>query len=179
MESPLYALYKAFLQCHHLATLVSTNTANTHYALCKQILRSILEELEGDLFLAMYQLEMLAFANDVEWYCKDLSNTSSTLTPNMHIASSSPLSDKELQAVEQSEAHWTSNFGHTLLSLDHPCYNEASFHCHRLGHIRINCQFYTCPICLHNVLDHIQNCCPLHCHFNSIHTTSSSFSSSN
>ena len=54
MGSPLYALYKAFLQCHCLATLVSTNTADVHHALCKQILRSIHEELNGDLFLAMY-----------------------------------------------------------------------------------------------------------------------------
>ena len=44
MGSPLYALYKAFLQCHHLATLVSTNTTNAHHALCKQILHSIHKE---------------------------------------------------------------------------------------------------------------------------------------
>ena len=110
MGSPLHALYKAFLQCHHLATLISTNTTNAHHTLCKQILCFIHEELEGDLFLAMYQLGMLAFADDVEWYCKDLSDTSPILTPNRLTASSSPLSDEELQAIEQSEAHWTGNF---------------------------------------------------------------------
>ena len=111
MESPLYTLYKAFLQCHHLSTLVSTNTTDAHHALCKQILHSIHEKLKGNLFLAMYQLEMPAFADDVEWYCKDLSDTSSTLAPNTPTTSFSPLSDEELQAVEWSEAYWTGNFG--------------------------------------------------------------------
>ena len=179
MGSPLYTLYKAFLQCHCLSTLVSTTTTNAHHALCKQILYSIHEELEGDLFLAMYQLEMLAFADDMKQYCKDLSDASSILAPNMPTVFSSPLSDEELQAVEWSEAHWTSNFGQTPLFLDHPCYDEACFHCHCLGHIKINCQFYTCPMCLCNVSDHVQNHCPLHCHFNPTHTTSSSSSSSN
>ena len=110
MRSPLYALYKAFLQCHCLATLISTNTANTHHVLCKQILHSIHEELEGDLFLAMYQLGMPAFTDNVEQYCKDLSDVSPTFAPNTPTASS-PLSDEELQAIEQSEAHWTGNFG--------------------------------------------------------------------
>ena len=100
MGSSLYALYKAFLQCHHLSTPISTNTADAHHALCKQILHSIHKELEGDLLLAMYQLEMPAFADDVERYCKDLSDASSTLAPNMPTTSSSPLSDEELQAVE-------------------------------------------------------------------------------
>lgn len=35
MGSPLYALYKAFLQCHCLATLISTNTTDAHHTLCK------------------------------------------------------------------------------------------------------------------------------------------------
>ena len=111
MGSPLYALYKAFLQCHCLATLISTNTTNTHYTLCKQILCSIYKELKGDLFLAMYQLGMPAFTNNMEWYCRDLSDTSPTLAPNTPPALSSPLSDEELQAIEWSKAHWTGNFG--------------------------------------------------------------------
>ena len=105
MGSPLYALYKAFLQCHHLATLISTNTVDAHHALCKQILYSIHEELEGDLFLAMYQLGILAFTDDVEWYCKDLSDASTILGPNTSTASSSPFLDEELQAMKRSEAY--------------------------------------------------------------------------
>ena len=135
MGSLLYALYKAFLQCHRLATLISTNTADAHHALCKQILRSIHKELEGNLFLAMYQLGMPAFADDIECYCKELSDTSPTLAPNTPMASLSPLTDEELQAIEHSKAHWTGNFGRTPLSLDHPCFDEVCFHCHHLGHI--------------------------------------------
>ena len=111
MGSPLYALYKAFLQCHRLATLVSTNTADAHHALCKQILRSIHKELEGDLFLAIYQLGMPAFADDVERYCRELSDTLPTFAPNTPTASSSPLTNEELHAVKRSEAHWMGNFG--------------------------------------------------------------------
>ena len=110
LGSPLYALYKAFIQCYRLAIIISTNTADAHHALCKQILRSIHEELEGDLFLAMYQLGMPAFADDVKHYCKELSDASPTFAPNTPTASSSPLTDEELQAVEHSEAHWTGNF---------------------------------------------------------------------
>ena len=161
MGSPLYALYKAFLQCHHLATLVSTTTADAHHVLCKQILCSIHEELEGDLFLAIYQLGMPAFADDVKRYCRELSDTSPTFAPNTPTASSSPLTNEELHAVECSEAHWMGNFGRTPLSPDHPRFDEACFHCHCLGHIHIHCQFYTCPTCLCNAPDHVQNHCPL------------------
>ena len=179
MGSPLYALYKALLQCHRLTTLVSTNTADAHHALCKQILHSIHEELEGDLFLAIYQLGMPAFADNVERYCRELSDASPTFAPNTPTASSSPLMNEELHAVERSEAHWMGNFGRTPLSPDHPCFDEACFHCHHLGHICIHCQFYTCLTCLRNAPNHVQNCCPLrHCH-NLIHTLSSSSSSSN
>ena len=179
MGSPLYALYKAFLQCHHLATLISTNTTDAHHALCKQILCSIHEELEGDLFLVMYQLGMPAFADDVERYCREPSDASPTFAPNTPTASSSPLTDEELQAVEHSEAHWTGNFGWTSLSPNHPRFDEACFHCHHLGHIRIHCQFYTCPTCLCNASDHVQNRCPLRHHYNPTRTLSSSSSSSN
>ena len=179
MGSPLYTLYKAFLQCHRLTTLVSTNTADAHHALCKQILHSIHEELEGDLFLAMYQLGMPAFADDVEYYCKELSDASPTLAPNTPTAFSSPLTNKELWAIEHSEAHWTGNFRWTPLPPDHPHFDEVCFHCHCLGHIWINCQFYTCPTCLCNASNHVQNCCPLHHRYNPTRTLSFSSSSSN
>ena len=179
MGSLLYVLYKAFFQCHCLTILISTNTTDAHHALCKQILCSIHKELEEDLFLAIYQLGMPAFADNVERYCKELSDTSPTLTPNTPTASSSPLTDEELQAIERSEAHWTGNFGHTPLSPDHPCFDEACFHCHCLGHIWINCQFYICPTCLCNAPDHVQNHCPLCCCYNPTCTLSSLSSSSN
>ena len=164
---------------HRLATLVSTNTADAHHALCKQILHSIQEELEGDLFLAMYQLGMPTFADDVERYCRELSDASPTFAPNTPTASSSSLTNKELHAIECSEAHWTGNFGRTPLSPSHPRFDEACFHCHHLGHICINCQFYICPTCLRNAPYYVQNCCPLRRCYNPTRTLSSSSSSSN
>ena len=148
----------------------------THYAnrSCIPSMRNL-----RDLFLAMYQLWMPAFADDVECYCRELSDTSPTFAPNTPIAFSSPLTDKELHAVKHSEAHWTGNFGQTPLSPNHPRFDEACFHCHHLGHIHINCQFYTCPTCLRNALDHVQNHCPLHHRYNPTCTLSSLSSSSN
>ena len=51
------------------------------------------------------------------------------------------------------------------------------FHCHCLEHIQINCQFCTCPTCLHNASDHIQNHCPL-CRLYNLTCTLSFLSSS-
>ena len=122
---------------------------------------------------------MPTFADDVECYCRELSDASPTFASNTPTASSSPLTDEEFQAIKHSEAHWTGNFRQTPLSPDHPRFDEACFHCHRLGHIRINCQFYTYPTCLCNAPDHVQNHCPLHHHYNPTHTLSSSSSLSN
>ena len=66
MGSLLCALYKAFLQYQYLSTLILTNTTDAHHTLCKEILHSIHEKLGGDLFLAIYQLGMLAFADEIK-----------------------------------------------------------------------------------------------------------------
>ena len=67
----------------------------------------------------MYQLGMPAFADDVKWYYRDLSQASTTYTPNTPTTSSTPLFNKELQAIEHSEAYWTGNSGQTPFPLDH------------------------------------------------------------
>ena len=100
MGSLLYALNKAFPQCQHLSTLMSTNTANAHNALYKQMLCSIHKELEENLFLAMYQLVMPAFADNVEQYCKELSNSSAMHTSNTPTTSSTPFFAEELEVIE-------------------------------------------------------------------------------
>ena len=66
-------------------------------------------ELEGNLFLAMYQVGMLTFTNEVEWYCKELSNSSATHASNIPTTSSTPFSAEKLEAIEQNEAYWTGN----------------------------------------------------------------------
>ena len=118
MGSPLYALYKAFLQCHRLATLISTTTVDAHHVLCRQILRSIHEELEGDLFLVMYQLGMPVFADDVERYCRELSDTSPTFAPNTPTASSSLL----LQTKNSMPSNAVKLIGQAIL--DEPLYPQ-------------------------------------------------------
>ena len=43
----------------------------------------------------------------------------------------------------------------------HSKYSDACFQCHRLGHLRMNCPVYQCPLCLHWDPGHAQMCCPL------------------
>ena len=47
------------------------------------------------------------------------------------------------------------------LHQNHPRYSETCFECHHLGHIRISCQWYVCPICKVNRPGHPQYRCPL------------------
>ena len=48
----------------------------------------------------------------------------------------------------------------------HPKYSDACFQCHHLGHLRMNCPVYQCPLCLHWAPGHAQMRCPLCRHSN-------------
>ncbi|KAF8834216.1 hypothetical protein BDN67DRAFT_1016728 [Paxillus ammoniavirescens] len=47
-------------------------------------------------------------------------------------------------------------------SPSHPQYHSACYQCHRLGHIRINCEWYECPTCRRFSPGHTQYNCPVH-----------------
>ena len=64
------------------------------------------------------------------------------------------------------------------LHQNHLRYSETCFECHHLGHIRVNCQWYVCPICKVNCLGHPQYCCLLNHHVSRPSSLSLSSSSS-
>ncbi|KAF9235992.1 hypothetical protein BU15DRAFT_77394 [Melanogaster broomeanus] len=46
------------------------------------------------------------------------------------------------------------------LTPSHPHYRETCYHCHHLGHIRIRCLYYECPLCKRFCPGHTQTNCP-------------------
>ena len=100
-------------------------------------------------------------------------------------ASSSPLSATIELAIQNAELNQEVLTLGTLYGIpvdsplhhNHPQYSETCFECHHLGHIRVNCQWYICPICKVNHPGHPQYHCPLN-HYISCSSSLSSSSSS-
>ena len=66
--SPLYALRRAYLKNSHLH-LMSTNLfPSPQQTLLSHLLREVYLEVEGSLVMAMYQLGMLEFLEDIDRY---------------------------------------------------------------------------------------------------------------
>ena len=128
--------------------------------------------------MAMYQLEMLEFLEDIDRYMLELLHRNSpdsslsfvtTLTiqtmssPDIS-ASSSPLASEEERTLQQLESWWTGGNMQVPLPRTHPCYHQACHSCHYLGHYRNQCPVYQCPSCLHWEPGHNPNRCPLRHH---------------
>ena len=100
--SPLYSLYKAFLQVAHLDTLHILHTSIAQIDLWATVIRNVKENLEGEILLALQQLGMTNFLTDIEHYLWEI-------TPNVvHKSStpsalSSPLGSKEQRLIETME----------------------------------------------------------------------------
>ena len=157
--SPLYTLYKIFLQVECLDTLYTLSTFVAQIDLWATMVHSIKDNLEGEILLALQQFRMLEFIADVEHYLWQI-------TPNMvhppttPSASSSSLGSEEQHLVEAMEANWWGHDGTVPLTPSHPCYHEACFACRQLGHVRVNCWYYQCPTCPEWAPNHMQGRCP-------------------
>ena len=103
--SPLYALYKIFLQVEHLDTLYTLSTSVAQIDLWATMVRSIRNNLEGEILLALQQLGMLEFIADVECYLWEIT-PNVVHPPTTPSASSSPLGSEEQRLVEAMEANW-------------------------------------------------------------------------
>ena len=160
--SPLYSLYKIFMQIACLNNLYSTNSLITQIVLWATITRDVKEHLEGEVLLALQQLGMPEFIADIEWYLWKIAPTI-VWEPSTPSASSSPLNSEEKDLVETMEINWRGHDGNIPLAPSHPRYHEACFACRRLGHRHVNCCYYQCPRCLEWSPNHTQGCCPRNC----------------
>lgn len=156
--SPLYSLYKAFLQIAHLDTLYTLHTSITQIDLWATVVRNVKENLEEEILLTLQQLSMADFLIDVEHYLWEIA-PNIVYEPSTPSASSSPLRSEEQRLVETMEQNWRGHDGSLPLIPSHPCYHDACFACRHLGHIRVNCRYYQCPGCLAWALNHIQSHC--------------------
>ena len=156
--SPIYTLYKIFLQVECLEALYTISTSVTQIDLWATLVCSIKDNLEGEILLVLQQLGMPKFIADVERYLWEIAL--SVIHPPTPSASSSPLGSEEQHLVETLEANWLGHDGTIPLTPSHPRYRELCFACRQLGHVRVNCHYYQCPTCLKWAPGHTQGRCP-------------------
>ena len=156
--SPLYPLYKIFLQVECLKTLYAISTSIAQMDLWATLVHSIKDNLEGEILLVLQQLGMPEFIADVERYLWKIAPN--VVPPSTPSASSSPLGSEEQRLIETMEANWLGHDRTTPLTPSHPRYRESCFACQRIGHIRIHCHYYQCPTCLEWAPGHTQGRCP-------------------
>ena len=160
--SPLYSLYKIFMQIACLDNLYSTNSSIAQIALWATITWDVKEHLEGEVLLTLQQLGMPEFIADIEWYLWEIAPTI-VQEPSTPSASSSQLNSEERDLIEMMEINWKGHDGNIPLTLSHLRYHEACFTCRWLGHRCVNCPYYQCPRCLEWSPNHTQGRCLLNC----------------
>ena len=128
VSSPLYALYKIFLQVERLDALYTLSTSITQIDLWATMVWSIKDNLEGEILLALQQLGMPEFIADIEHYLWELT-PNVVRPPTTPSASSSPLGSEEQRLVEAMEANWRRHDGTLPLTPSHPHYHDTCFAC--------------------------------------------------
>ena len=128
VSSPLYALYKIFLQVERLNALYTLSTSIAQIDLWATMVRSIKDNLEGEILLALQQLGMPEFIADIEHYLWELT-PNVVRPPTTPLASSFLLGSEEQHVVEAMEANWQGHDGMLPLTPSHPRYHDACFAC--------------------------------------------------
>ena len=173
--SPLYALRHAYLKNSHLRRMSTNLSPSPQQMVLSRLIREVYLEIEGSLVMAMYQLSMLEFLEDIDRYMLELSHrNSSGSSPSFVTAlstqtssssnistSSSPLASEEERVLQRLESWWTGGNAQVPLPTTHPRYHQACHSCHHLGHYRNQCPVYQCPSCLRWAPGHNPNRCPL------------------
>ena len=71
--SPLYTLRRAYLKNSHLRLMSTNLSPSPQQTLLSRLIREVYLEIEGSLVMAMYQLGMLEFLEDIDKYMLELS----------------------------------------------------------------------------------------------------------
>ena len=159
--SPLYALRRAYLKNSHLCLMSTNISPSPQQTVLSCLIREVYLEIEGSLVMAMYQLGMLEFLEDIDRYMLELSHRNSPDSSSSFVtalstrtssstnisASSSPLVSDEERVLQRVESWWTGGNSQVPLPSTHPRYHQACHSCHRLGHYRNQCPVYQCPSC--------------------------------
>ena len=108
--SPLYALRRAYLKNSHLRLMSTNISLSPQQTVLSRLIREVYLEIEGSLVMAMYQLGMLEFLEDIDRYMLELScrnspdssssfitalSTCATSSSNVSASSSPLMSDEE------------------------------------------------------------------------------------
>ena len=71
--SPLYALRRAYLKNSHLCLMSTNISPSPQQTILSRLIWEVYLEIEGSLVMAMYQLGMLEFLEDIDQYMLELS----------------------------------------------------------------------------------------------------------
>ena len=108
--SPLYALWCAYLKNSHLRLMSTNISPSPQQTVLSRLIQEVYLEIEGSLVMAMYQLGMLEFLEDIDRYMLELSrrnssdssssfittlSTCTTSSSNISASSSPLMSDEE------------------------------------------------------------------------------------
>ena len=114
IDSPLYALRCAYLKNSHLRLMSTNLSPSPQQTVLSRLVREVYLEIEGSLVMAMYQLGMLEFLEEIDRYMLELSHrnspgssasfvtalcTQTTSSSNIS-ASSSPLTSEEERVLQ-------------------------------------------------------------------------------
>ena len=111
-----------------------------------RLVREVYLEVEGSLVMAMYQLGMLEFLEDIDRYMLELSRRNSPDTSSSFVtalstqttsslsvsASSSPIASEEERVLQRLESWWTGDNAQVPLPSNHSHYHQACHSCHHL-----------------------------------------------
>ena len=160
--SPFWSATWIYIQIQQLRTLLDLASFPTSIGRHCNTLCAIQRTIQEDLFSLFHQFHMPEFVADMECYSAEM--TAATNPQTTPSASSSPLTaaiELAIQNMELNQEVLTTGTIHGVLvdgplPQNHLRYSETCFECHHLGHIRVNCQWYVCPICKVNCLGHPQ-----------------------
>ena len=166
LASPLYALYKTYLQVSRLNQVAHDLQNSNALPLIISTIRDIRHDALGEICIALHQLGMQDFLTDLDRFVKEnhaalrmpppVFGTSSTPS-----TSSNPTTHHDTVFFRTAQTELDRLQGTAPLLPTHPKYSDTCFQCHHLGHLRTNCPVYQCPLCLHWAPGHPQMRCPL------------------